>query len=315
MINVAILIHSQPAMFELGCALELFALPRPEYSNWYRTQVVTFHSQPVTASGGITIQAAKVNSLANYDLLVVPGWSVQAIQTPQSLMAEILDLYVRGGRIISFCSGAFLLAESGLLDHRQACTHWRYQAQFQERFPHIELVDQVLYCFDGRIGCSAGSAAGLDLGLELIRQDHGYQIANQVARRLVISPHRSGGQSQFVETPIPKTHRLFSATLDWALKHLDQAIEVSDLALQAHMSRRSFDRHFRQTMNMTAKEWLNRQRVERARVMLEQAAQQSLEQVAAQCGFHSAMNMRLNFHKYLTISPSEYRNRFAVRHL
>ena len=315
MANVAILINSQPPMFELGCALELFALSRPEYSNWYQTRVVTFHSQPMTASGGIEIQAARVSSLEEYDLLVVPGWSVQQTHLPEMLATETLALYGRGGRVISFCSGAFLLAAIGLLDNRQACTHWRYQAQFRECFPQIELADQVLYCFDGRVGCSAGSAAGLDLGLELIRQDYGYQIANQVARRLVISPHRSGGQSQFVETPIPKTHRLFSTTLDWALQHLDQAIDVNDLASQAHMSRRSFDRHFRQTMNMTAKEWLNRQRVERARVLLEQDSQQSLEQIACHCGFRSAMNMRLNFQKYLTVSPSTYRDRFAARRL
>ncbi|WP_428241413.1 GlxA family transcriptional regulator [Gynuella sp.] len=313
MTRVAILVNQQPAMFELGCALELFALPRQEYSHWYQAEVVTFHPSPLAGLGKISLQVTQTDCLQAYDMLVVPAWSIIPSELPHMLKEELQALVHRGGRIISFCSGAFLLAEVGVLGHRPACTHWRYQAQFRERFPDIELLNQVLYCFDGRIGCSAGSAAGLDLGLEVIRQDYGQQVANQVARRLVISPHRSGGQSQYVETPMPELHSHFSATLDWVCARLNQPIDIDDMASQAKMSRRNFDRRFRLATNMSPKEWLNRRRVERARALLEQPDWRSLEWIADQCGFASALNLRLNFQKYMTVSPSEYRERFAER--
>lgn len=308
--QVAILAYDQLATFELGCAIELFALPRPEYRDWYQTDVVCLDSPPLRATGGIEIQARQIDSLAGYQTLVVPGWGAENKPISPQLAAAILQLHQRGGRIISLCSGAFLLAELGLFNSGQATTHWRYAKQFKQRFPDIEFVDDVLYLLDGQIGCSAGSAAGIDLGLEIIRQDYGYQIANQVARRLVLPTHRNGGQAQFVETPMVERHQHFAQTLDWALQQLDQTIDVDQLATHAHMSRRSFDRHFRAALGISPQQWLNQQRLARAQRYLEQQ-KNNMDWVANQCGFGSAINMRHHFRKTLGISPSQYRQQFS----
>jgi AraC family transcriptional activator FtrA len=170
----------------------------------------------------------------------------------------------------------------------------------------------VLYLYDGKIGCSAGSAAGIDLGLEVIRQDHGYDITNQVARRLVLSPHRQGGQAQFVETPVLAVPNQFSETIDWALSHLNEAIDIDTLAARARMSRRTFDRKFRSSFDMSPKHWLVVQRLEKAKRQLEEG-HQNMERIAAQSGFDNASTLRHHFRKILGISPRQYRQQFMVR--
>ncbi|WP_163832689.1 helix-turn-helix domain-containing protein [Spartinivicinus ruber] len=309
MCTVAILAYPGLATFEFGCAIELFALSRPEYQQWYQAEVVTFDRSPVSATGGILVTAKPVTSLLDYHTLIIPGWPVQQTEVPTLIKQQITNKYKSGGRILSFCSGAFLLAELGLLNGRRATTHWRYAELFQQRYGQVHFQDNVLYTFDGQIGCSAGSAAGIDLGIEVIRQDFGHDIANQVARRLVVSPHRSGGQAQYVETPVIKHHNHFSATLDWAVEHLHLPIAVNDLAKQANMSRRSFDRHFKLALGMSPKEWLNRQRLTLAQKQLEQRTA-SIEQIALNVGFGNAMNLRHYFRKYLGISPSQYQAQF-----
>ena len=203
-----------------------------------------------------------------------------------------------------------MLAEAGLLDGREATTHWRYTNQFKARYPNITFVENVLYIYDGRIGCSAGSAAALDLGLEVVRRDFGHDKANQVARRLVIPPHRSGGQAQYVETPIMPRPNHFASTLDWAVKRLNCKIDIDDLADKANMSRRNFDRHFRASIGMSPKEWINRQRLQLAQTLL-QNRNSSMENIAQQAGFNTAMNMRHHFRKTFGISPSEYQSQFV----
>jgi AraC family transcriptional activator FtrA len=210
---------------------------------------------------------------------------------------------------VSFCSGAFLLAELGLLDGRKATTHWRYAEFFKARFPSVHYVDDVLYVYDGKIGCSAGSAAALDLGIEIIRQDFGYKIANQVARRLVLSAHRQGGQSQFVETPVLQSPGQFAKALDWALKHLSEAIDVNNMAERANMSRRTFDRKFRSSLNQSPKEWLTTQRLNLAKELLEMETA-NVEKVASLCGFESAITFRHHFRKNIGVSPGQYRKQF-----
>jgi AraC family transcriptional activator FtrA len=197
-----------------------------------------------------------------------------------------------------------------LLDGRRGVTHWRYADEFKSRFPLTEYVENVLYLYEGKIGCSAGSSAAIDLGIEVIRIQYGYQIANQIARRLVLAAHRNGGQSQFVEAPIPKQTSHFSETLDWAIQHIEQSIEINQLADKANMTRRTFDRHFRKTINMSPKEWLIQQRLERAKTLLESTGQ-NIEIIAHHSGFETAMAMRHNFRKYLGVSPSIYRKQFS----
>ncbi len=308
-IRVAILASRQVSMFELGCALELFALPRKELNPGYQTEVVTFEKGGINAIGGLTLQLTQVSSLKNYDTLIVPGWdTVNRVNHP-SLLQEITQFHHQGGRILSFCSGSFLLAETGLLNKLEVTTHWRYAELFQQRFPKIQYIDHRLYTLENHIGCSAGSAAALDLGLEIIRQDYGDAMGTLVARQLVVAPHRKGGQSQYVDTTSILQKNSFSTTLNWAIENIHNKITITDLALKSNMSRRTFDRHFRRSLDMSAKEWLTRQRLKCAQKLLE-SNQSSMEFIAAHSGFESAMNMRHYFRRFLGISPSQFRAQF-----
>ena len=309
--KVAILCKQNASLFELGCATEFFALARPEIPNWYQGEVISFEHQKVNTVVGVSMDIRLIRSLAEFDTLVIPSWYPE-----QTLDKEVIDrvqsFYHKGGRILSFCTGAFFVAECGLLTGREATTHWAYADTFKTRYPDVTFVEDVLYVYKDNIGCSAGSAAAIDFSLAVIRDDFGHTIANQVARRLVVSPHRDGGQAQFVETPILSHQVLFAKTLDWAKAHLDTQINVDSLAQQAAMSRRSFDRHFRASMGVSAKTWLTQQRLDLAKRLLEEN-KLNMEQVAIQSGFNNPMTLRHCFRQYLTISPSQYRRQFALK--
>jgi len=310
-IRVAILSYSNVALFEMACGVELFGLARPEFESWYLCDVITFESQALATTGGLMMQATQVKDLANYDMLVVPSWPVDEPCVPQVISDSIIAFHRAGKRVVSFCSGAFLLAQLGLFERRDTTTHWRYAQKFKHRFPTLNYLDDVLYIYDGNVGCSAGSASGIDLGLEIIRQDFGYDIANQVARRLVVSAHRLGGQSQFVETPMLAVPNHFSAAIDWAMNNLSTDINVNDLAAHASMSRRTFDRKFRSSFNLSPKIWLIQQRLEKAKELLE-TQPFSIEIVAQMSGFDNATTMRHHFRKRLSISPIQYRQQFTA---
>jgi AraC family transcriptional activator FtrA len=297
--------------FELGCAIEIFGLKRPEYGDWYDTKVVCLDSTEVVSANSIALSVDQVNDLSGFDTLIVPGWKTDNKKVKLSLAQLLTDFHQDNKRIISFCSGSFLLAQLGLLNGKQATTHWRYSENFKERFPQVNYLSNVLYTQQDNIFCSAGSAAGLDLSLEIVRQDFGHVIANQVARRLVVSPHRRGGQAQYVETPIAQNGNSLSGTLDWALTRLDHRIIVDDLANHANMSRRSFDRHFRAAMGLSPKAWLNQQRVNLAKRVIENKPV-NLEQLAEQVGFENPVTLRFNFNKYIGVSPSQYQAQFST---
>ncbi len=311
MSRVAILTYNGAALFELGCAVELFGLPRPEFPSWYECDVVTFNSGSLAMTAGVQLKCKVVQNLDDYHMLVVPSWPVGGDEIPANLITAMNRFHATGKRIISFCSGAFLLGELGFLDGREATTHWRYSDQFKSRFPAVYYMDDVLYVYDGPIGCSAGSSAAIDLGIEVIRKDYGYQVANQVARRLVMAAHRSGGQSQFVETPLLEIPNQFAQSLDWALSNLTAAIDINTFAIQANMSRRTFDRKFRSTFNVTPKEWLTAQRLNKAKQLLE-CESCSVEKVAELSGFDNAITMRHHFRKSVGVSPKQYRNQFGA---
>lgn len=314
MINVAILAYDNLATFEFGCAIEIFGLERPEFKDWYRTEAVALYQETVQSRCNLKITVKQVENFEGYDLLIIPGWCVDDISLQNchpELISALSDYYQKGGRILSFCTGAFLLAEAGLLDGREVTTHWRYAEKFKKMYPNIIYKENVLYVYDGRIGCSAGSAAALDLGLEVVRQDFDHDKANQVARRLVIPPHRSGGQAQFVETPIIPNQSHFSSTLDWAIGRLNTELDVDTLAEKAKMSRRTFDRHFRASVGMSPKEWIIRQRLHLAQKLLGEKSQESMERVAQQSGFETAMNMRHHFRKTFGVSPTQYQTQFS----
>lgn len=310
MLKVAILVQQPIALFELGYAVELFALPKTRYPNWYNTEVVTFADGPQAGVAGVSLQIKQVTNLDGYDFLVVPAWPFQQAEVSPILANAVIKLHQRNKRIITFCTGAFLLAESGLLNGRKATTHWAYAEEFCQRYPAIEYIDNVLYLYDGVIGCSAGSAAGIDLSMEVIRNDYGYKIANQVARRMVMPPHRSGGQSQFVESPIITGPNRFSSALDWALNNLQHKITIDTLAQQALMSRRSFDRKFRAAFNLSPQQWLIQQRLNKAKILLEET-DLSIDKVASLSGFDNTLSFRRHFKKVLTLAPRQFREQFG----
>lgn len=307
--KVAILLGPAVATFELGCASELFALSRPEYPDWYQTDIISFHTSPLMATGGLQLLVPQVQDLTPYTTILIPNWSVSQPEPPALLRQQLLAAYQRGVRLISFCSGAFLLAELGLVNGKAATTHWRYADEFQRRYPDTRYQQNVLYCFDGQIGCSAGSAAALDLGLAVIRRDFGFDIANQVAKRAVISAHREGGQAQFVTQPVQKKPNLLSTTMDWAVLNLNQPLSVEQLADKAGMSRRSFDRHFKASTGLSPLQWLLQQRLQLVQHYLEQG-QHSIEQISDLTGFGSALNLRQQFQKQLGLSPRQYQRQF-----
>ncbi|EEX94637.1 transcriptional regulator [Vibrio orientalis CIP 102891 = ATCC 33934] len=307
--RVAILAHSHVTLFEMSCAVELFALPRPEFEDWYQTDVINMENKPISTTGNIVLTTQYTDSLEKYDTLIIPGWPTWDYPIPDIIEREVSNFVSAGKRLLTLCSGAFLPAKLGLLDGKVATTHWMYEKAFREQFPQIRYQSDVLYVFDGSIGCSAGSASALDLGLAVIRQDYGYAIANQVAKRLVVSAHRQGGQTQFVETPILEIPNQFSDALDWANQNLDKSISVDALANKANMSRRTFDRKFRASFDLSPKEWLIQQRVERAKGLLENNST-SIERLANQAGFENATTMRHHFRRLIGISPHQYRNQF-----
>lgn len=309
--KVAILTYNHASFFELGCAVELFALERPEFNDWYQTDIVSFNDGLNNLTGGVQMTSKHIKNFNNYDLLVIPSWS-DSNDEDRTLNDEIIKFYKQGKRIISFCSGAFLLAKLGILNQRQAITHWRYADQFKHQFPHIHYSDDVLYSYDGTIGCSAGSSAAIDLGLEVIRQDFGYEAANSVARRLVLSAHRKGGQSQFSEVVVKNKSNQFNNAIEWALSNLTNTIHINQLAQKANMSRRSFDRKFKANLNLTPKEWLTHQRLHLAKSLLEQH-EYSVERIAELSGFDNASTMRHHFRKEFGVSPSFHRSQFFNR--
>ena len=310
MINVAILTYSGSALFETACAVELFGLSRPEFENWYQTEVVTFEDGILSSTCNVGLEVKKIKSLEPYDMLIVPSWPTSSQEIEPELAEQVIEFHSSNKTLISFCSGAFLLAELGLLDNTQATTHWRYAEAFKQRFEAVNYVDDVLYVFGENIGTSAGSAAGIDLGLEIIRRNFGSAIANHVAKRLVMSPHRKGGQSQYVEPRIEQQSSIFENTLKWALENLSLSLSIDDLARKSHMSRRTFDRHFRNSHGCSAKQWLINQRVILAKATLEQS-KASIEHIAGITGFESANTLRHHFRKILGVSPRQYRDQFS----
>lgn len=310
MIKVAILSYSGSALFETACAVELFGLDRPEFKNWYQTKVVTFENGILSSTCNVGLDVEKIDSLRSYDMLIVPSWPIEHQKIPPQIIEQINEFYLADKTLISFCSGAFLLAQLGLLDETEATTHWRYADAFKQRFEAVNYVDDVLYVLGDKIGTSAGSAAGIDLGLEIIRRDFGSSVANHVAKRLVMSPHRKGGQSQFVEPKVDQEPSVFETTLNWALENLGLDISIDDLASRSHMSRRTFDRHFRNSYGCSAKQWLINQRVNLAKTSLEQS-KASIEHIADLSGFESANTLRHHFRKNLGVSPRQYRDQFS----
>ena len=313
--QVAALAYDGLGAFELGIVTEVFGLPRPEMGpDWYRFQVCSFESGHLRATGGFMVQAqGTLQQLAKAGTIVIPGWKGAHQPVPKELITALRRAHARGARLVSICSGVFVLAATGLLDGKRATTHWRYVDALRFQYPKIRVEPDVLYIDEGTILTSAGSAAGIDLCLHIVRKDFGAEIANQVARRLVVPPHRDGGQAQFIQAPIRTGNGGgLAPVLDWAQAHLDHELRVEDLASKAAMSPRTFARRFRQETGTTPHQWLIHQRLLAAQRRLEKT-DESIDQIAEAVGLQTATTLRQHFHRALRTTPTTYRRRFSLR--
>jgi AraC family transcriptional activator FtrA len=311
--TVAILAYDGLCTFEFGIAVEIFGLPRPEFDfPWYEHRIVAVDQGPMRAMGGIQVLAdGGMEMLADARTIIIPGWRDRSAAVPSELIAALRLAHARGARLLSICSGVFVLAATGLLDGHGATTHWRYTSELAERFPDILVDPDVLYVDSGQLITSAGSAAGIDACLHLVARDFGTQVANAVARRLVMSPQRSGGQAQFIPTPVSPTPRSdLSRVMQWARERLHEPLEVRDLASEAAMSERTFLRRFTEASGQSPKTWLQHERLGRARELLE-SSDQNTEQIAERSGYRSVESFRVAFRTVVGVPPSVYRERFG----
>ncbi|MEU7837233.1 MULTISPECIES: transcriptional regulator FtrA [unclassified Nonomuraea] len=312
--TVSVLAYDGMSPFELGCVVEVFGLPRPELDvPWYDLAVCAEHDGPLRAVGGFTIQATYgLEVFAEARTVIVPGVPDVRAEVSPALIDAVRRAHERGARVVSICSGAFVLAAAGLLDGRSATTHWRYAELLQERFPQVRVDPGVLYVDNGDVLTSAGSAAGIDLLIHLVRRDHGPGVANAVARRLVVPPHREGGQAQFIEaavTPVEDDDAV-ARTMEWALANLSRPITVAVLARVAGMSQRSFVRHFNRRTGTSPLRWVIAQRIAASLPLLESATA-PVEEVGAAVGFESPVTFRHHFSRSMHTSPSAYRKAFG----
>jgi AraC family transcriptional activator FtrA len=312
--RVVALAYEGLCTFEFGIVVEAFALPRPELKvPWYRFRVCSLEGGPVRATGGVTVHArGGLGALRQADTIVLPGWRNADEPPPTVLLSALQRAYRRGARLVSICSGAFVLAAAGLLDGKRAATHWRYAERLAARFPQILVEPDVLYVDEGRVLTSAGSAAGIDLCLHIIRSDFGAVVANQVARRLVVSPHREGDQSQHVSTAVPAdASRGLARLLEWTQANLHRSLSVAALAKHAHMSARTFARHFQAEVGTTPHQWVTHQRLLAAQQRLEMT-NESVDRIAEAVGIRTAATFRHHFRRRFRMSPTAHRKRFST---
>jgi AraC family transcriptional regulator, transcriptional activator FtrA len=311
---VCILAYDGLCTFEFGIAVEVFGLPRPEFSRWYRCCVVAAEPGPLMALGGIRIEADHDLSLLDAaDLIVVPGWRGAEIPVPEPLLAAIRRAHASGARIATICSGVFVAAACGLLDGRRATTHWRYVETLAAMYPGLTIDPDVLYLDEGDVLTSAGSAAGLDLCLHIVRGDFGAEAANAVARRLVLPAHREGGQRQFVPRPVARNRESrLSPALDRIRTRLDEAWPLARMAREAGLSERTLLRRMKEACGQSPQVWLNGERVAHAISLLE-TTQANLQDVAHACGFGSVESLRHHFRNLKGRPPSWYRTHFSDR--
>jgi AraC family transcriptional regulator, transcriptional activator FtrA len=305
--TVAVVLTDGLVEFDFAIPCEVFGTDRREIADpWYRFLVVGAERRRVITQTGFVVEATHgLRALAGADTIIVPG-STTVATPPAPLLRALVRAYERGARIASVCVGAFVLAEAGLLDGRRATTHWAYADELQARYPAVKVDPSVLYVDEGDVLTSAGVAAGVDLCLHLIALDHGTDAAAAVARRLVMPLHRSGGQAQYVDTPIAPTT---SDLVDWAATHVADGLTVDDVARHASVSPRTLTRKFRAATGLPPGEWLQRERLRRAKRLLE-STDLPVEQVARGAGYDSPATMRAQFALHLHTSPRAYRKTF-----
>lgn len=308
--DVALLAYDGLCTFEFGIMVELFGAPRPEFDRWYRLRIAGLEQGSMRACGGFTVVAPhSLRLLDRAGTIIIPGWRSPDAPVPQVLLGKLRRAHEENARILSVCSGAFVLAAAGILDGKRATTHWKYSGHFAERFPRILLDPNVLYVDEGNVITSAGSSAGIDMGLHLIRRDFGTEAANSVARRLVVPPHRDGGQQQFIDTPVGAEDRAFARILDELRSSLQCELTVQSMAKRASMSTRTFSRKFAAATGLTPHRWVQHERVRLAQSLFE-TTDRTVDEVAHMTGFADAQLLRLHFKRIVGTSPKAYQRAF-----
>jgi len=310
--RVAVAVTDGTPLFEIAPPCAVFGADRPEPTGpWYDLVVCA----PPGARVGGWFRADTphgLDALAAADTVVVPACHDHALSPPGELVDAVRAAHEGGARVASICTGAFVLAAAGLLDGRRATTHWAHAPRLARRHPAIDVDPDVLYVDQGQVLTSAGKAAGIDLCLHMVRTDHGAAIANELARRLVVAPHRNGGQAQFINTPIEDhPDGALGELLTWALERLDRPIPVSELAERAHTSPRHLGRRFLAATGSTPLQWLHAQRIHRSRELLERT-DDNIDRIAEQVGMGTAATLRRHFHRTLGVPPDAYRRTFRA---
>jgi transcriptional regulator GlxA family with amidase domain len=312
--TVALVVFDQVPPFEMAVPCEVFGIDRSDMGvPNYRLIVCAAEEGPLRTKAGFGIEVSfGLSDLHQAQTVVVPAWRDVEETPPAALLEALRRSYRRGVRIVSLCSGAFVLAAAGLLDGRRATTHWMYADAFAKRFPAIEVDPAVLYVDEGQILTSAGTAAGIDLCLYLVRQDYGAEVANVFARRMVVPPHRDGGQAQYVQAPVAlgPSEGPLTETLEWACANLEEPLTVERMAAHARMSARTFARRFREVTGTTPLKWLLNQRILAAQRQLE-TSDVPVEWIAQNCGFGTSATLRFHFRRIVGVSPTDYRKTFG----
>ena len=311
--SVAVLAYEGVSAFGLGVTAEVFGRDRSgEGLPRYDFAVTAAEPGLVRTDAGLPVLVEHgLDRLSSADLAVVVCWNETGVRPPEPVLDALRAVVDRGGRVLSECTGAFALAAAGLLDGRRATTHWMHAAELASRYPRVTVDPGVLYVDEGPVITSAGTAAGIDACLHVVRLEHGAAVANQLARRMVVAPHRDGGQAQFVPVLVetaPDGPDL-AALRDWALGRLDEPLTVADLAGQVHMSPRTFARWFAAHSGTTPHQWLTSQRLSMAQELLERT-DRGIEQIAADCGLAPLM-LRRHFTRRWGVTPQAYRHRFS----
>jgi transcriptional regulator GlxA family with amidase domain len=312
--RVVSLIGPRVAMFELSVACEVFGIDRPELAApWYRHRVAAAVPGPHRSPEGVVVDTPYgLDEADRADTVIIPARAFPG-EVPVDVLEALRSAHGRGARMVSVCTGAFVLAAAGLLDGKRVTTHWMYAAELARQYPKVEVDAKVLYVDSGDVLTSAGTAAGIDLMLHIVRQDHGAEVANAVARRMVVPPHRDGGQAQFVDLPMPEPEpdrcQGLSEVMGWMLEHVGEDLSVEQLARRAHTSPRTFARRFRSVTGTTPHQWIVSQRILLAQRLLE-TTDEPVELVAQRCGFGSAGALRQHFTRAVSASPQAYRRAF-----
>jgi transcriptional regulator GlxA family with amidase domain len=312
-LNVCVIAFNGISPFHLSVPCLVFGQDRRVGdSPWFKLAVCAGEDGVLMTNAGFAIQCDHgLDQVTRADIVVVPSWRDVDARPPDAILDALNAAHARGALVVGLCLGAFVLAHAGLLDGKQATTHWAWAAQLAQDFPQIDVDAKVLYVEQDQVLTSAGVAAGLDCCIHIVRRAYGREIANTLARRLVVSPHREGGQAQFIDQPVPQgaSDQRLSLLLDWLRANLGEALSIDQVAQRLAMSRRSFTRHFKQITGSTFGKWVINERIKAAQQQLE-TTHDSVEKIATVCGFGTSLSLRQHFSAVVGVSPTSYRKTY-----